>query len=150
MPDFPLQHLESSDATVAVVIPTQRGAIDRLGRRRVAGVHRKPSHRVGRRQQGSNGRARTLGRSRDRCRWIWSWPSLLESILGRRRCCQACPSVTAPGVGDMRTRSFGPRHGGIASSSCFLHANLHLVATAVVKSAGEMRTPKRSHQMITL
>ena len=27
---------------------------------------------------------------------------------------------------------------------------VHLVATAVVKSAGEMRTPKRSHQMITL
>ena len=26
----------------------------------------------------------------------------------------------------------------------------HLAATAVLKSAGDMRTPKRSHQMITL
>jgi hypothetical protein len=37
------------------------------------------------------------------------------------------------------------------SLSSYLRAvEVHLAAIAVVKSAGEMRTPKRSHQMITL
>ena len=39
------------------------------------------------------------------------------------------------------------RRGAFAGTAC--HA-AHLAATVVVKSAGEMSTPKRSHQMITL
>jgi hypothetical protein len=31
-----------------------------------------------------------------------------------------------------------------------MELKLHLAAMALVRSAGEMRTPKRSHQMITL
>ena len=63
------------------------------------------------------------------------------------------------GEGNQCDGDESPSHGGgdlksarvRRSLSSYLRAvEVHLAAIAVVKSAGEMRTPKRSHQMITL